>query len=83
MISITAEVKGNGAPVGGEKVQQAAMVILALVRDLFPLGVACIWPSVRCTRQISAEGSGVEVPFIVRQRIVPRKPAKVHVIVVL
>jgi len=66
--------------IGGEEVEQAAMVVLVLLCDLLALGVAGLGPRMRGTGQVAAEGGGVEVPLVVWQRIMLREPAQVHVI---
>ncbi len=46
--------------------QQAAVVILVLLGDLFACSVARLRPGVRGAGQIAAEGGRVEIPLVIR-----------------
>ena len=68
--------------VGGEKVKQAAMVVLEFLGQFIALRIAGFGPLPTQTGQVSAEGSGVEVPLVVGQLIVLGEPTKVHVVAI-
>ena len=66
--------------IGRQKVQQAAMIVLVLLGDLLAPRVARLRPFPARAGQVAAERRRVEVPLVVRQRVVLREPAQVHVV---
>ena len=70
------------ARIGGEEMQQAAVVVLVVLRDFRPARVAGLGPFVARAGEVSAEGRRVEVPLLIRQFVVLGKPAQIHVIAI-
>ena len=68
------------ARVGGEEVQQTAMVVLDLFRNLGAAVVARLRPFPTRAGQVAAKRRRVEIPFLVGQWVMLAEPAQVHVV---